>query len=233
MQTLTHKILFLSFFAFLSACANNPQQGSTDASSQAVQSKSLLCNFGTSTYISAKQKVFRDAATGNIDFNYTQLRLTAVPSAFLSTNGGTLTISKWKVTSSNTNTKTNQTTVSFKPMLDGIGYVGNWQENLTYSFLVSVATSYNMTVVDVISKLTLVAYLNDAIGEYEGINITHSTSGSQLDMLIPPFALTPADYSVDSDGSTRPALLQTLHPFISYQSETAAQLASRASAFCF
>lgn len=231
MQTQIQKILLLSFFALLSACANNPQSGSTDASSQAVQSKSLLCNLGTSTYISAKQKVFRDAATGNIDLNYTQIRLTAVPSVFLSTSGGTLTISKWKVTSANT--KVNQTAVSFKPLLDGIGYVGNWQTTLTYSFLVSVASSYNMTVVDVLSKLTLVAYLNDSIGEYEGINITHSSSGNQLDMLIPPFALTPADYSVDSDGSTRPALLQTLHPFINYQTETAAQLATRAAAFCF
>ncbi len=231
MQNLTYKILSLGFVVFLSACANNPQSGSTDVSSQAVQSKSLLCNLGTSIYISAKQKVFRDAATGNIDLNYTQFRLTSVPSTFLSASGGSLTISKWKVTSSNT--KTNQTAVSFKPMLDGIGYVGNWQTALTYTFLASVASSYNMTVVDVLSKLTLVTYLNDAIGEYEGVNITHSLSGSQLDMLIPPFALTPADYSKDPNGSTRPALLQTLHPFISYQTETAAQLATRATAFCF
>jgi hypothetical protein len=78
-----------------------------------------------------------------------------------------------------------------------------------------------------ISKVVFLVNLNDPRGDYDAIKAViyeEDKSGngsviSQQDMLIPVFYANPADYATDRDGTARPDVLKTIHPFANMASE--------------
>lgn len=231
MRKLLSQIHILLALLVLSACSDNK----TDLKSQVIEheflNNTLICSQGSANGLAVKQQAMRDGNTMVIDINYTLIRFTAIPESFYTSSSGSLTLHKWKATSGNS--RTGETQIQFRPMMEEHGYIGPWMNEITLNSLTSLASAYSMDVKTLMSKIAWMVFVDDSLGEYEGLNIKHSTSGAQLDLLLLPIALHPADYAKDPDGSTRPGILQTLHPLQAFSSETKEQLAQRADAFCF
>ena len=201
------KLSLVLCVAFLTACGTtkSPDEasGSSDQSSrvEVAAGKPLAsCNRATNANLDFNVSTVLDNA-GQVSDQYIKLKFNYVASA-MAASGYYLRFYKWRMNGSTP--QLDSTPLDFNAFSLSSGQASSAAAGAYYTNQINTQSGFYVNLRDTASVtfqvLKAVVYKSDG------------TIAAQTNILIPQFLANPADYALNSDGSTRSASLQNLHP---------------------
>jgi hypothetical protein len=242
-QTTLKAALLLTDLAMLTACGAQKVDGSgSDLSSRTPvmtttsSAPVLYCNEKSQDGITAKVMVYTDSAN-QIRNDYMKVKFTQMPAGF--STGDYIQFFRWQANSSN-QIYMDPTPVQARfESLNGT-VLTNFSSVIHWDQVSSLAASSGMSDVSTfLQNVRLVVNIRDPQANFDVLKVamyskTDNANIVNMDILMPTFSASPADYATDS-GSTRSASLQALHPFAGMinQAWTSAEYQAMGNSYCF
>jgi hypothetical protein len=238
--------LLLTIATVAVSCSNGKVDMGTDLSSRSTgtvtpatsvgtpSTKGLLarCNQKSQGPLTANLAVYKDAS-GNVRDDYMNLKFTQIPGDFA--GGSYFEFFRWR-------DKAGQPDLDSTPVqarietLDG-KVLTDFSNVIYWNQVYAIAAQSGTTDPATFFKyVRLVLNIRDVNAEYDVLKIAYYSPTSQLqinmDMLLPSFYVTPAEYANDK-GSVRAGFLQALHPFANTLAMSSDQLKATSETYCF
>ncbi len=244
-QNLLIAALLLSLGSVLAGCSNALQTSSSDqastmpAATTSYSSKPYQsCNQASSPSSTMTVKIQSYIESNTRHDDLMSLKFSSLNESF---SDNTHFIQMWRWMASNTSAPSiDPTPVNFRLELISTGEIlKDYMSSMKWSDISALASNRGFTTVaSFFAAVRLTADTRDTTASYQVLKIAYyktsdNSVDDQVDLLMPIFAMNPADYALQPNGQTRPTVLQNLHPFKAYTSSTVAQLTSMVQSFCF
>ncbi|MES3037221.1 MAG: hypothetical protein V4736_04870 [Bdellovibrionota bacterium] len=228
----TFVVLFAFAFTGCNKATTNSQSTSGNSTiNDATGKAKMLCNQVSASSYKLTLRVYD--ADGPISHAYTYMKVGQVPASFDS-DGEFMMFYRWKATPG---VSLDQSGLSFR-LIDQKNkiYISDWMTRLSDSDVRALRSKVGATSNSAFfSKVLILVNLNDVAKSYHAIRMVNYRKGDNaslaaVDLLIPEMYMYPQDFANDN-GTTRPSIIQNLHPFQG-KNYTDAMMRSTAQQFC-